>query len=56
MYPKDKDAGIHGGIALTGFIDVEKLITVKYNHKKRETIFREKVAVSNCCIKCRNTT
>ncbi len=39
--PKDKDAGIHGGIALTGFIDVEKLITVKYNHKK-EKLFLEK--------------
>ncbi|MEB9684690.1 hypothetical protein BK742_03860 [Bacillus thuringiensis serovar pingluonsis] len=38
---KDKGAGIHGGIALTGFIDVEKLITVKYNHKK-EKQFLEK--------------
>ncbi|WP_103652711.1 hypothetical protein [Bacillus thuringiensis] len=40
LIPKDKDAGICG-VVLTGFIDVEKLITVKHNYKE-EKLFLEK--------------
>nr|WP_172688944.1 hypothetical protein [Bacillus thuringiensis] len=39
--PVDQNAGIYGGIALTGFIDVEKIITVKNNGCK-EKLFLEK--------------
>ncbi|MGE6618780.1 hypothetical protein [Bacillus mycoides] len=43
IIPKDEQAGIQGGIALTGFIDVEKIITVKYNHHKKKLFLEKKL-------------
>ncbi|PGO65608.1 hypothetical protein CN980_23670 [Bacillus cereus] len=41
--PCDKNSDIHGGFVLTGMINIENIITIKKQHKKKHLFLEKKL-------------